>query len=75
MITVYNLECETEDRRYFDEDSVALPYVVEALNLSYRIETPRSISVLDLGRFIGNWILSPLAFYTRTAPYPSMEFL
>jgi len=64
-------EAEDEEQQESRPD-LAIPFRVESFNLQFLIHAPSGITVRELGSFIGNWVLRPLAFYTRTAPYPSV---
>jgi hypothetical protein len=66
-----NLAFETENDGFVSDEKIEVLFLVESFNLSYRILTPRSLSIRELAQYISNWILRPLAFYSRTSPYPS----
>jgi len=67
------LTFETDDEELqYCRPNLVIPFSVESFNLHFTIQAPSNITVRELGSFIGNWILRPLTFYTRTAPYPSI---
>ena len=63
---------EGETDGYRDRPDLTLLFRVESFNLQFVVRAPSNIRCGDLGRFIGSWILRPLVFYTRTAPFPSV---
>lgn len=63
---------ERENDGYRGQPDLTINFRVESFNLQFAVRAPSGISCGDLGRFIGNWILRPLVFYTRTAPFPSV---
>lgn len=68
-----DLMYETDDgERLFENETVTVLFAVESFNLSYVIHVPPVVQVGELSRFIANWILRPLVFYSRTAPYTSI---
>jgi len=63
---------ETEDGALLSAPHLTVPFTVESFNLRFMLQVPTAVTIGQLGRFIGNWILRPLVFYARTAPYKSI---
>jgi hypothetical protein len=68
----HELDYEEEGGGAPQEPRLRVPFTVESFNLHFLIQVPTSITVQQLGQFVGNWILRPLVFYCRTAPYKSV---
>lgn len=66
------LDFESDDEDFIPGPHALVPFRVEAFNLDYLIRVPEQLPISSLARFIANWIMRPLVFYARTAPYKSV---
>jgi hypothetical protein len=68
----HELVFEVDEGYSGERPDLTIGFRVETFGLQFIVRAPSGIRCGDLSRFIGNWILRPLFFYTRTAPFPSV---